>query len=155
MALGVAKTSLNKQKNGQGKQHPRATGILLAIDQNVKTILPQTAKTKTIPSQTVVKAKIGQTKKIRPGAPCARDSGSAKTRRTLVYLKSRHATSSTVLGERTAKPNCCLSMHSNTQLTHHPASVHFSGPPGRGSATVRRKAPPTSSNLLGESQQRK
>ncbi len=44
MALGVPKTSLNRQRNGQGKQHPRATGILAIIDQNVNTILPQTAK---------------------------------------------------------------------------------------------------------------
>ena len=41
---GRRKEEGGRMRNGQGKQHPRATGTLSVIDQNVKTILPQTAK---------------------------------------------------------------------------------------------------------------
>jgi hypothetical protein len=89
MALGVAKTSLNRQKNRQGKaNNTRATGILAVIDQNVKTILPQTVKNKNIPSQTVGRAKIDWTLKD-PAKNCL---GSNKNKLKQTEKRTRQTT---------------------------------------------------------------
>ena len=77
-----------RRRNGQGKQHHRAPGTLVIIDQNVKTILPQAAKKQNYTFPNGRRGKIGRTKK----APAKNGLGSNKNKLKQTEKRARQTT---------------------------------------------------------------